>query len=504
MVLWYGETERHRGALESEALYLMGVEPVWNARGVVDDVRLIPDAELGRPRVNVLFTISGIYRDGFGDKVALLDKAARGRRRRRQRAEPARPGRDGRPACRRHRGRTAGAGGARGCSPPSRQLCHRRVADGGAEPRHRGARCGGGAVPALHELRLFGRGAGAPACRRRWPATSRTTGRCCFRAPAPCTARSTTTTPTSTRAGWRPPPRRRRAGAGLLAAQPAHGRRGRAPSMPARLATELNARNWNPKWIAAMRSLRLCRRAQMFKEIEHLYGFRAATPEQMSGQFWQRTYDVYVADSEGRAWRPSSAPAIRTPAVDPVAAAGSRPPGSYRFSAAQRADMVRRYVASVARDGLSCSANTCGNPALMRYIEGLRRAADTDAQAMRRFAGALAQATAAGPAAAPAGTGAARGGQAVPARQARDTRQALRRQSAAPPRSRRGGRSAAAGRARHAGARAGDGDARAAARRAGPAVAGGAAGALGVGALMLLAIGAGALAEWRRGRRRRP
>ena len=31
MVLWYGETIRHQGAMESEALYLMGVEPQWNA-----------------------------------------------------------------------------------------------------------------------------------------------------------------------------------------------------------------------------------------------------------------------------------------------------------------------------------------------------------------------------------------------------------------------------------------------------------------------------------------
>ena len=65
MVLWYGETIRHQGAMESEALYLMGVEPKWNARGVVDGLRLIPEKELGRPRVDVVLTLGGIYRDGF-------------------------------------------------------------------------------------------------------------------------------------------------------------------------------------------------------------------------------------------------------------------------------------------------------------------------------------------------------------------------------------------------------------------------------------------------------
>jgi cobaltochelatase CobN len=77
MVLWYGETGRSHGAMECEAMYLLGVEPKWNPRGVVDSLRLIPDAELGRPRVDVLFTISGIYRDGFGDKALWLDKAVR-------------------------------------------------------------------------------------------------------------------------------------------------------------------------------------------------------------------------------------------------------------------------------------------------------------------------------------------------------------------------------------------------------------------------------------------
>lgn len=77
MVLWYGETRRNHGAMESEAMYLMGVEPKWNARGGVDDLRLIPDAELGRPRVDVILTISGIYRDGFAGKVSWLDRAAR-------------------------------------------------------------------------------------------------------------------------------------------------------------------------------------------------------------------------------------------------------------------------------------------------------------------------------------------------------------------------------------------------------------------------------------------
>ncbi len=77
MVLWQGETGRHQGAMEAQALYLMGVQPEWNSRGVVDRLKLIPDEELGRPRVNVIFTASGLYRDGMPDKILMLDRAAR-------------------------------------------------------------------------------------------------------------------------------------------------------------------------------------------------------------------------------------------------------------------------------------------------------------------------------------------------------------------------------------------------------------------------------------------
>jgi cobaltochelatase CobN len=75
-VLWAYESMLHEGVTESEALYLMGVSPVWS-NGKVIDVKLIPSAELGRPRLDVLFTTSGLYRDTFGDKIVLLDKAVR-------------------------------------------------------------------------------------------------------------------------------------------------------------------------------------------------------------------------------------------------------------------------------------------------------------------------------------------------------------------------------------------------------------------------------------------
>jgi cobaltochelatase CobN len=75
VTLWANTLIRTHGVLESEILHLLGLEPVWNQRGDVTDVRLA--TPLGRPRIDVVMTVTGMYRDCFPDKVLLLDKAVR-------------------------------------------------------------------------------------------------------------------------------------------------------------------------------------------------------------------------------------------------------------------------------------------------------------------------------------------------------------------------------------------------------------------------------------------
>lgn len=71
------ETMRHYGVTEAEILYLLGVRPVWNENNLVIDVELIPQKELGRPRIDVFIAMGGSYRDNFPSRVRLLDKAVR-------------------------------------------------------------------------------------------------------------------------------------------------------------------------------------------------------------------------------------------------------------------------------------------------------------------------------------------------------------------------------------------------------------------------------------------
>jgi len=78
LVVWGTAAMRTGGDDVAEALALLGVRPVWaEESGRVTGVELIPDEELGRPRVDVTLRISGFFRDAFPHVVALLDDAVR-------------------------------------------------------------------------------------------------------------------------------------------------------------------------------------------------------------------------------------------------------------------------------------------------------------------------------------------------------------------------------------------------------------------------------------------
>lgn len=77
MVLFSGDIAKTNGATEAQILHLLGTRAVRNWRGEVTGVELIPREELGRPRVDVLITTSGVYRDHFQDKVELIAQAAK-------------------------------------------------------------------------------------------------------------------------------------------------------------------------------------------------------------------------------------------------------------------------------------------------------------------------------------------------------------------------------------------------------------------------------------------
>jgi magnesium chelatase subunit H len=77
LVLWGLDNIKTQGEGVAQALWLLGVRPVRDGLNRTTNVSAIPLQELKRPRIDVVMTISGIFRDLFSPTVQLLDKAVR-------------------------------------------------------------------------------------------------------------------------------------------------------------------------------------------------------------------------------------------------------------------------------------------------------------------------------------------------------------------------------------------------------------------------------------------
>lgn len=80
-----GETVRTLGIGEGQILHALGLRPVWGRGGRVERFEIVPLAELGRPRIDVVMQPTSVYRDQFDgfmrllangiDRIAALDEA---------------------------------------------------------------------------------------------------------------------------------------------------------------------------------------------------------------------------------------------------------------------------------------------------------------------------------------------------------------------------------------------------------------------------------------------
>jgi magnesium chelatase subunit H len=76
MVLWGSDNLKSEGGPLAQALALMGAMPRFDSYGRIAGATLVPIEELGRPRIDVMVTISGIFRDLMPLQIKLLAEAA--------------------------------------------------------------------------------------------------------------------------------------------------------------------------------------------------------------------------------------------------------------------------------------------------------------------------------------------------------------------------------------------------------------------------------------------
>nr|AGS08014.1 BchH [Aquincola tertiaricarbonis] len=76
LVLWGTDNLKSEGAPIAQALALLGARPRFDGYGRLAGAELLPLAALGRPRIDVMVTLSGIFRDLLPMQIRLLAEAA--------------------------------------------------------------------------------------------------------------------------------------------------------------------------------------------------------------------------------------------------------------------------------------------------------------------------------------------------------------------------------------------------------------------------------------------
>ncbi len=76
LVLWGTDNLKTEGGPIAQALSLLGARPRFDGYGRLAGAELLPLAELGRPRIDVVITLSGIFRDLLPLQTRLLAEAA--------------------------------------------------------------------------------------------------------------------------------------------------------------------------------------------------------------------------------------------------------------------------------------------------------------------------------------------------------------------------------------------------------------------------------------------
>jgi magnesium chelatase subunit H len=76
MVLWGTDNLKTEGGPIAQVLWLIGAEPRHDSYGRIAGARLIPLERLGRPRIDVIVTLSGIFRDLLPLQTKLIAEAA--------------------------------------------------------------------------------------------------------------------------------------------------------------------------------------------------------------------------------------------------------------------------------------------------------------------------------------------------------------------------------------------------------------------------------------------
>jgi cobaltochelatase CobN len=395
-VIWGDETMRHEGVLESQIFWLLGTRPVWNDRDKVVAVEVVPSRELGRPRVDIV--IASAAEGMFNNVTLLMDKAV-------QRVKTIEEAEN---YVRRHylatRERLIELGhseedadrraGVRIFDEPpgTFNLNTSRIAEAsGTWDSDRGL--------GDDYLRKMGHGFGNGF----WGEPMEDVFRLALSGTEKVVHSSSTmlygaldnddfymymgglASAVRNLDGESPE---------LVVTNTRDPGRPEMSSIDEFIGGEFRSRYVNPTWIEGMKKEGYAGAGAIREFVEYLWGWDATVTETIDDAMWQETFEVYVRDKHGLelpAFFDEESPYAYQDITARMLETARK--GYWQASDETRTTLVREYLASVARHGVGCSDNTCGNPRLLEYVVEQARAANVPLAEIDAFVAAVERAT---------------------------------------------------------------------------------------------------------------
>ena len=395
-VIWGDETMRHEGVLESQILHLLGTRPVWDARGKLIDVDVVPRTQLGRPRVDIviasaaegMFNNVTVMMDRAVQKVKMIDEAENFVRRHylSTRTTLIERGYSAEDAERRASVRIFDE------PPGSFNLNTSTIAAAsGTWETDQGM--------ADDYLRKLGHGYGNGF----WGEPMEDV----FRLALSGTEKVVHSSSTMLYGALDNDDMFMYMGGLATAVRTIDGKspelvvtNTRDPSKPAMtsidefIGTEFRSRYINPKWIEGMQQEGYAGAGEMRAFVEYLWGWDATVTEVVDAGMWQETFDVYVNDKHDLGMKAFFDEASPHAFQDIAARMLETVRKDYwHADEATRTQLLEEYLTSIERHGVSCSELTCGNPKLTQYVIEQARSAGIPTPLIAGFEAKIASAT---------------------------------------------------------------------------------------------------------------
>jgi cobaltochelatase CobN len=372
-VIWGDETMRHEGVLESQIFHLLGTKPVWDARGKVVDVEVIPRAKLGRPRVDIV--IASAAEGMFNNVTLLMDKAVQKVKAIEEAENYVRNHYLKTKAILVQRGYTEDEADRRAGvrifdEPPGTFNLNTSTitAASGTWDTDKGM--------ADDYLRKLGHGYGNGF----WGEKMEDVFRLALSGTEKIVHSSSTmlygaldnddmfmymgglATAIRNIDGTEKSPE-------LVITNTRDPGNPEMTSIDKFIGTEFRSRYMNPTWIEGMKKEGYAGAGEMRSFVEYLWGWDATVTETVTDRMWKESFDVYVADKNNLGMKeffeqksPYAFQDITARMLETVRK------GYWKADAATQKTLLEEYVASVNRHGVGCAEHTCGNPRLQQFV----------------------------------------------------------------------------------------------------------------------------------------